>query len=226
MKKINKNRELELYLDESGNFKNSNKYMIIGGLLFNSSNREEIDKYFVPLHRNICDALSIDEFHGCKNKELCKYLFASIGANKSVTPVLIAINKTNNDSINREENNVKKYELAIECLLKRLKMDNFIKKDDSISIYIDRINLSIEESEKIENRISRHIKCNVNIKELDSKESIYIQYSDIIVNKFSKDRKITNRDRDIVLLHPWVTTYNLKELFDYIEIDQRINKSS
>lgn len=213
-------RKLELYLDESGSFRDkASKYIIIGGLLFETKSKKELDKKLIPIHSNICKELSLDELHGCKNKKIFDYLCAPLGSEKLLKIVVIAVNKTTERKINKNIPYNKKYEMAIECLLKRMKMENFIKNGDGIHIYIDRINLSVRDSKAYAKLLSKRLNCKVSIDEKDSKESIYIQFSDIIVNRFSKKDHISQKDHELVMSHPWICSYDFGKLHEYIDVD-------
>lgn len=84
----------KLLLDESGNFDNRNeRYIIIGGVLFNKKHQEELEKVFVPLHKHVCDAYGYKELHGSENKELYKHIAPVVGCIDEIYPVVFVVDK-------------------------------------------------------------------------------------------------------------------------------------
>ena len=60
----------KLLLDESGCFDNiDERYIIIGGLLFNEDNQDKLEEILTPIYKHLLYVYDCDELHGCENKE-------------------------------------------------------------------------------------------------------------------------------------------------------------
>lgn len=138
--------EYKLLLDESGSFSNKNeKYIIIGGLLFNTKYEKQLEERFRPIHLNLCETFSVKELHGVENKKYFNYLCVAIGSESQFLPVVMVIDKHKTYIFDTYEKISYKYNKAIEHLINHLLEDKYIKKTDELYIRLDNINLSAKE---------------------------------------------------------------------------------
>lgn len=200
----------KLLLDESGSFSdNGEKYIIIGGVLFNEENQKELEKTFFPLHKLLCETFGCEELHGSENKKYFNYLCAVIGANEYLKPVIFVIDKQKSFIFNKYDKISFKYNKAIEWLIKKLLGCSLITINDRLYIKIDNINLNEKEKENLKNYLPHQFDFVYEITEADSKDVICLQLADIIVNQFSKNQKCKRSSEKLKLLNP--------EIFCFLE---------
>lgn len=208
----------KLILDESGSFSNNNeKYIILGGLLFNVQKEKQLDEKFRPIHTNMCKTFSVKELHGVENKKYFSYLCVAIGSEENFLPVVIVIDKQKTYIFDTYDKISYKYNKAIEHLVNHLLEDNYIKKNDELYIRIDNINLSSKETKNLSEYLPKMIKCVKKVEQGDSKKYICLQFADVIVNRFSKKRNISRQDKEMVLLHPQIYTFLEETIDEYVK---------
>ena len=176
-------------IDESGNFNNKEKYIIIGGVLFNINDQEELEKYFFPIHNNYCSILNKNELKGSELGKLSLPIISHIGHKKEIMPVVFIIDKEESFIFNKYDKLCFKYSKAIEWMVKKLDDNDIINLDvDELYIRIDNINLSDSDKINFYNWLPKNLICIKEIKEGDSKDFIALQLADVVVNSFSKNK--------------------------------------
>ena len=208
----------KLLLDESGSFNgNDERYIIIGGIFFEEKFQDDFEKIFLPLHRHLCDVFNVDELHASENKEYYKYVAPIIGSIDNILPVIFVIDKQKS-FIFRKYNEISfKYNKAIEHLIKRMLANNMLKETDELYIKIDNINLSDYSKKNLDYYLPNKYSFVKNIKQVDSKENICVQFADLIVNRFSKKTKCKKTCNDIKLLNPKIYCFLDETTNDYIK---------
>lgn len=207
----------KLLLDESGSFSNKKeKYIIIGGVLFNEEYQTELEKIFVPIHKLMCDVFKREELHGTENKKYFNYLCAVIGSNEYIEPVIFVIDKQKAFIFDKYDKISFKYNKAIEWFVLNLLANSLITFSDNLYIKIDNINLNEKEKENLNNYLPNKFNFVCDITEADSKDVICLQLADIIVNHFSKNRKCKLSSEEIKLLKPSIFYFLPETYNDYI----------
>ena len=206
-----------LILDESGTFaENDEKYIIIGGFLFNKKYEKELESKLRPMHSNLCKTFFVSELHGCERKEYFKYLCVPIGSDGRIVTVVMVIDKIKSKIFKNYDRLSFKYNKAIEHLLFGMIVDGYLSENDSIEIKIDNINLSTEDRRNLNNYLPNKYNFVEKIEENNSNNNICLQFADVIVNRFSKKRHISKKDNDLVLLRPTVYTFLEETEQEYI----------
>lgn len=209
----------ELILDESGSFSNKDeKYLIIGGILFEQNKKNEIESYFKPIHKKYCEILEDNELKASKNKKLRLPLFSHIGMYKDIIPIVYVIDKNKAYVFEWYDKNSFKYNKAIEWLIKDMAYKGLINlDDDKIIVKFDNINLSNHEKHNFKNWLPSQLKCVISVEEIDSKNSMGIQMADYIVNSFSKNKFCSVNELGIKLLQPQIIFFLKTTENDYIK---------
>lgn len=207
----------KLILDESGTFDNKNeKYIIIGGVLFEEIYQCELEKVFIPLHSHLCSVLGCDELHAAQKKELFNYVAPVIGSSQYIQPVVFVIDKEK-CFIFRKYNKISfKYNKAIQHLIKKMIEDNLISNKDELYIKIDNINLSEEENKNLEEWLPKNLDIVKEVVQDDSKRIISLQLADIIVNSFSKNAICKKSSTKVKMLNPQIYCFLDKTVKEYI----------
>ncbi len=201
--------QYKLFLDESGTFsKNGEKYLIIGGLYFDINNQKILEKEFLPIHTSLCNTFNCEELHGSEKKKIYNYLCTSIGANKDIMPVVFVIDKNESYIFDTYDLISYKYNKAIEWLIKQMIDEKLLnQEEDKIDIIIDNYNPSKVETNNSLNHLPSILSCVNSVKLVDSKDDIFLQFSDIIVNHFSKNKVCNKKSPDIQLLNPSIICF-------------------
>lgn len=208
----------KLLLDESGNFDNHDeRYIIIGGVLFNEINQESLEKVFVPLHRHICSVFGYEELHGCKNKELYKYVASVVGSIDEIYPVIFVIDKKKSFIFDKYDKKSFKYNKAIEHLINKIINDGLINNTDELYIKIDNINLNKAEQHNLHTYLPNLFSFVKEVIEEDSKKNICLQISDLIVNRFSKKTKCKPSSIEMKMLNPKIYCFLRETIDDYLK---------
>lgn len=207
-----------LMLDESGNFDSKDeKYIIIGGVLFEKKYQEKLEKIFVPLHRHLCKVLNCNELHATDNKKLFYYLSPIIGSNDYITSIVLIIDKKECFIFKKYNKKSFKYNKAIQHLIVKMIDDDLITKHDDLYIKIDNINLPNDEIENLEMWLPNNLNIVKKVEQADSKNIICLQLADIIVNKFSKKSICRRNSLEIKMLNPKIYCFLNSTINDYIK---------
>ena len=177
----------KLMLDESGVFDSLiDRYIIIGGLFFSEDDETELEKIFIPLQEHICNALSINELHGKVKKKIYNYVAPIIGATDTLHPVILVIDKYKSFIFRKYDKKSFKYNKAIEHLIKKMLEDELLNSDDELIIKIDNISQNVADIENLKTYLPRQFDFVKEVCQVDSRDNVFIQLADVIVNRFSK----------------------------------------
>lgn len=211
-------KKYKLILDESGSFENDfEKYVIIGGLLFDEKNQECLEKIFVPFHNHICNVFGYNELHGTDNKKLYNIVAPVIGSCDLIKTVIFVIDKKESFIFKNYDKKSFKYNKAIQHLVNKLINDQILNIDDELYIKIDNINLNTKEKENLSTWIPQNIKVVKQVIEDDSKNVICLQFADVIVNGFSKKGKCKKSSDKVKMLNPIIYCFLDKTADEYVE---------
>ena len=207
----------KLLLDESGNFDSKNeKYIIIGGILFEQKYQEELEKVFIPLHEHLCCVLGCDELHASRNKKIFDYVAPVLGSSKYIQSIVFVIDKTECFIFKKYDKKSFKYNKAIQHLIRKMIEDNLISKEDELYIKIDNINLNEYENKNIETWLPNNVEVVKEVVQDDSKNIISLQLADIIVNNFSKKDICKKNSVRVKMLNPKIYCFLNQTINDYI----------
>ncbi|MBE6152394.1 MAG: DUF3800 domain-containing protein [Firmicutes bacterium] len=208
----------KLLLDESGNFDNRNeRYIIIGGVLFDEKNQEKLEKIFIPLHKHVCNVFGCKELHGSKNKELYKYVASIVGAIDEISPVIFVVDKKKSFIFDKYDKKSFKYNKAIEHLINKMLNDGLIKQKDKLYIKIDKINLNKLEQHNLHTYLPNQFDFVKEVVEEDSRNSICLQIADLIVNRFSKKTRCKLSSIEVKMLNPKIYCFLSETIDDYLK---------
>lgn len=208
--------EYYLLLDERGSFNNDEKYIVIGGVLFNKKDYSYLEKIFMPFHNNLCEVLKSDELHSCKIRKLKDYVLPLIGSIEEIKPVVLVIDKQETFIFDKYDKISFKYNKAIEHLVNKLVENDIIEPDAKIMIKLDNINTSKIEQDNMKNYLKRNHKNVKSVEECDSKSLVCIQLADIIVNSFSTKQAISKNNIYIRLMKPSILYFLKNTEVNYI----------
>lgn len=203
--------EYKLLIDESGSFGNSEKYIILGGVLFKTSDEKALEEYFKPIHQKYCSILGVDELKGSKLGKLKLPMISHIGNKKEIVPIAFIIDKENSFIFDKYDRLCFKYSKAIEWMIKKLEDERIVNTNsDKIHIKIDNINLSKKDKNNFYNWLPTQLDCVKKLEVANSTDFIGLQLADIVANSFSKNRFCNKTDLKNTLLSP-IIIFFLKE---------------
>ena len=208
----------KLILDESGSFDSlMERYIIIGGLFFCEDSEEDLKQIFIPLHHHLCSVFDVEELHGADNKDLYNYVAPIIGSQDTLHPVIFVIDKCKTFIFRKYDKKSFKYNKAIEHLIQKMLDDNLLTDEDELYIKIDNINLKETEIDNLSNYLPSMFDIVKNVSQEDSKNNIFIQMADLIVNRFSKKSFCKPNTMPIKLLNPKIYCFLSETIDDYIK---------
>lgn len=195
--------KFELYLDESGSFSNKNEnYFILGGLIFNTKDKDHIESILLPLNKHLCSVYHLNELHASEKKKIYANVAPILGSISEMLPILFVVDKKVTWVFDRYDDLSFIYNKAIEYLCKELIKREIIKKDDSIDITIDYISVKPENEHNLEHYLSNCFDYINSLKRDNSQNNIFLQYADIIANSASKNKKMSINTEQFNLLKP------------------------
>lgn len=206
-----------LILDESGGFEQNNRYIIIGGLLIKSDTKEK--SILADFVNNIKQLLKIEELHSYdlnnSDKPVIRgAIFSKIKFLREIRAIAYVFDLKNTAIFKQYDKTpcnccrkTFKYNKAISLLYRDLIRHNILDEDDEVNIILDKLDLNNKEQQNIRNWLHESFSNIKGVELQDSRDNIFIQIADLIVNSYPKTSKYIPERIEFKLLDPFFEVF-------------------
>jgi hypothetical protein len=195
------------------------RYFILGGILYNSTELDEIKNEICPILEKYKNVLGCEELKSSKltsKKKDSNLIYGAIlnqlRTSQKIKTIIYILDKKTAYILGYYGKKSYRYNKVIQFLLQDLIKEGFVEVEDKVRIFLDKITLSIFEERNLKSWLKTHTKQVIELEMGDSRDYNFLQIADILAGipklrnvkpcNIIKDTKIKILNPDLLHIFP------------------------